>query len=485
MVKRTFFVVLLVVAALVGLYFIPQFSVDGYSFRQVNILFDVMVDTAVADTPEVKAKPVYVAYKDSVPKGMIPIEDFRDSLGKNREMDKFYEALCHAKEKPVRIAYFGDSFIEGDILTAQIRELLQAKFGGCGVGFIDIHSQIAGFRTTVIELSKGWTEYDIIHHSGKGFNKSLQGINSRYYIPAGGAYIEARGQQRVFPSHLDTAQVATVYFTPKQGLTMRSTINGKNSKPLYFCADSIGDSIEACSLTGKIGRVKVEVNGNGRFYGMALEGKSGIALDNFSMRGSIGWHLGQIPVNVLKQFANLRHYDLIIMHFGLNMATPTTKHYTAFCNKFKEGIDDFREAYPDASLLVVSISNRDVRGTNGEFRTMKGVIELVEAQREMAKEEGIAFWNLQQGMGGSGSMERMQKEGKANRDYTHINFKGGEAIGRIFFDALMNGKMNFDLRKGNVTKEQLRSEVKHFVAKPHFKIKRNHISKPIAHNATH
>lgn len=478
MTRRSFFLVLLVVAVLVGMYFLPQVSVLGHRLRQVNILSDVLlVDTTVYLQENFEEQlPEYVSYADSIPDGMVPIEDFRDSLGIHREMDAFYAALHQTQKRMVRIAYFGDSFIEGDILTAHIRELLQEKFGGCGVGFIDIMSSIAGFRTTVVEYSSGWTEYNAVSHRDS-FNKQLQGIGGRYYLPMNSAHIQVRGQHRVFPEHLDTVQVATVYFTPEQGLEMQYSINKHDMKPLCAYSDSVDSGtetathdsvevisprIEAATVRGKIGSIKVEVNGRGRFYGLALEGTKGIVLDNFSMRGSSGWHLGAIPIDVLKQFAELRHYDLIIMHFGLNTATAGTHRYTAYCNRFRQGIDNFKKAFPDASILVFSMSNRDARGTDGQFRTMDGVTQLVAAQREMAKSEHVAFWNLQQGMGGSGSMERLQKEGRANRDYTHINFRGGEVIGKVFFDVLMNGKMNYDRRVKLNPEHYRRSEVKTF-----------------------
>ena len=182
MAKRTFFIVLLVVLVLTGCYFLPPFSIMGYDFRQVNLLSDVMLDTISKQivTPKVKDTiPTYTNYQDSIPSGMIPIEDFRDSLGIHREMDHFYKALRQTKQRVVRIAYFGDSFIEGDILTAHIRELLQSRYGGCGVGFIDIKSQIAGFRTTVTEFSSGWTEYNAVNQGAHGFNSRLQGITGK------------------------------------------------------------------------------------------------------------------------------------------------------------------------------------------------------------------------------------------------------------------------------------------------------------------
>jgi len=479
--KYTFFLLLMVVAVLIGLYFLPQLTVFGYDLRQVNILSDVMTDSAETDSAKVEEEPipVFIATEDSVPPGMIPIEDFHDSLGIHREMDKFYAALHDAKHRVVRIAYFGDSFIEGDILTAHIRELLQQEYGGQGVGFVDIQSPIAGFRTTVVEYSSGWNEYNVVS-SGRGFNKQLQGISSRYFTPMGPtAQINMRGQTRIFPEHLDTVEMATLFFTPQDGLELQYAVNKGKKSPFYhltdstewtFQADSLetdsmeADSmkvepIEAVTTTGQIGRIEITVNGRGRFYGLALEGRHGIVLDNFSMRSSNGWHLGTIPMATLRQFAQLRPYDLIIMHYGLNTATVATHRYTAYCERFKKGIDHLREAFPQASLLVFSMSNRDVRDTGGAFHTMDGVTQLVDAQRNMAREEGIAFWNLQQGMGGSGSMERLQKAGRANRDYTHINFRGGEVIGKTFFDVLMNGKENYERRvKANPRHYELRDD---------------------------
>lgn len=504
--KRTFILILIVVVALVGLYFLPQLCVFGVDFRKVDILADVRplvwndsVECMAEDEDDVEAEEYdeyLAAYVDSVPDGMIAIEDFRDSLMRHREMDSFYKALRDVNKRVVRIAYFGDSFIEGDIFTANLREMLQEKFGGKGVGFIDIHSAVSGFRTTVRENSSGWRDYSVVDKN-HGFNSKLQGLNSRYYVPEGNsARICVEGQRRVFPEHLDTVTTAILYYTPGRELEMQAKVNdepvkvvyGKKSVPVakrkpalgnadgkvgkkvdsrnikkdVAMADSCADScmiaasntdsilspfrVHTAIIKGRIGRLTVDVKGEGRFYGLALENGKGIVVDNFSMRGSRGWHLGSIPTETLKAFSQLRDYDLIIMHYGLNMVSPSDQGYRAYCNKFKKGIHRFREAYPNTSLLIVSVSNRDQRGANGQFETMKGLTGLVKAQRQMAKEEHIAFWNLQQAMGGSGSTYRMQQAGQANRDYTHINFKGGAVLGKIFYDVLMNGKMNYDKR---------------------------------------
>lgn len=76
-------------------------------------------------------------------------------------MKHFYEALSKVKtmKRPVRIAYFGDSFIEADIFTADLREMLQQEFGGCGVGYVPVTSSISGYRPTVRHTFGGWSSH--------------------------------------------------------------------------------------------------------------------------------------------------------------------------------------------------------------------------------------------------------------------------------------------------------------------------------------
>ena len=68
--------------------------------------------------------------------------------------------LRHAAQRPprpVRIAFLGDSFVEGDILTADLRERLQSAYSGGGAEFAPMASPLTAFRRTVKTQSKGWT----------------------------------------------------------------------------------------------------------------------------------------------------------------------------------------------------------------------------------------------------------------------------------------------------------------------------------------
>ena len=72
---------------------------------------------------------------------------------------------------------------------------------------------------------------------------------------------------------------------------------------------------------------------------------------------------------------------------------------------------------------------------------MPGVKALVGYQQMMAAEEGVAFWNLYEAMGGEGAIRRMAeaKPAEAGRDYTHINRRGGKRLAGILFKTLVHG----------------------------------------------
>jgi len=494
---KTFALTLIVLVSLVALFYLPRLKMGDVELRRVNILSDVQqrdsagnilaevradsiqgIKVEKLDTAAVKVnRPVYV---DSIPEGMTAIEDFASTNGYNREMDHFYNALAQAGSRHVRIAYFGDSFIEGDILTMDLRNLFQSKYGGKGPGLVEINCVSSGFRRTVSTRASGWSE----HHANAGkFNSSLSGLAGSYFIPTGNATYEIRGQKNVFANHLDTMDVATVYFTPGSGLSMLGAINGGEYQSLYSAggsapeptvtytehADSSGSdsghvtrtrtvtppeqtaggSVVAKSLTGRVGSFRLSVSGGSgsRVYGVALDGKTGVSVDNFSMRGSAGYHLTQIPVSTLKGFNQVRPYDLVIIQFGLNVANAKQKDYSSYIQKMGEAIDHFKAAFPNTSILIVSMGDRGKRGSDGQIHTMPGVQELVSYERKMASDHRVAFWNLYEAMGGDGSIARMKEKKQANLDYTHINFEGGKYVAKLLFDVLVNGRDNYKKRE--------------------------------------
>lgn len=66
-------------------------------------------------------------------------------------------------------------------------------------------------------------------------------------------------------------------------------------------------------------------------------------------------------------------------------------------------------------------------------------------QQQAAVRNGVAFWNLFEAMGGTASIKRMaeQKPALANKDYTHLNFRGGKVLAEKLYEALVNAVKNY------------------------------------------
>ena len=489
---RTFILVGLVVAILLALHFLPQLTIGDQQLRRVNLLSDVLPEVlpddldAMPEIPEIPEVPKAPEAPPSAPEGATidssadktieapsgavkgtTIDSSADktieapsgavggaseaildySQGQPGGMQHFYHALASVSQlgRPVRVAYYGDSFIEGDIFTADLRELLQDRFGGNGVGWVDCASQVHGFRTTVGHTFSGIHEYEVVK---RPFNAANQGIAQRYFTVADGARITYKGSK--VRRHLSAWDQAIFYLRSGGGLTLKATFNGdttvvdsvpgsQNLQAIVRTAGwQPGDSLQRPRQMTSASYTVSKAGNSTLLFGVALEPKQGVVVDNFSMRGSAGYTLSQIPAATLAQFAAQRPYDLIVLHFGLNVANSKQGNYSGYTRQMGQAIDHLRQAYPQASILIVSMPDRDQR-TDAGPRTMKGVEQLVAYQQLMASEHAVSFFSLFQAMGGSESMKDLVDRGLANKDYTHINFKGGRYLARFLFDALMAG----------------------------------------------
>lgn len=446
--KYSFWLVLIVLLALIGMHWLPSITIDGYTLRRVDLLSDVRYpeQEEEADTDSLPPPPVVKpAFVDTCRSGMTCIEDYSDST--LRGMSPFYQALddVHSEDRMVRIAVFGDSFIEADIFTADLREMLQKKFGGCGVGFVTITSMTSGYRPTVRHTFGGWSSHAVT--DSIYFDKQKQGVSGHYFLPRAGAYVELRGQNK-YASLLDTCQRASIFFYNKDTLQLSVRVNKDEAETHQI---EPAGNLQQIQVDGRIGSVRwtVDRTDSTLFYGLAMDGKRGVVVDNFSLRGSSGLSLRSISATMMKDFNKQRPYDLIILEYGLNVATERGRNYDDYQKGLLTAINHLKECFPQAGMLLLSVGDRDYKTENGDLRTMPGVKNLIRYQQNIAAESGIAFWNMFEAMGGEGSMAKMvhAKPSMANYDYTHINFRGGKHLANLLYQTLIYGKEQYDNRR--------------------------------------
>ena len=95
-------------------------------------------------------------------------------------------------------------------------------------------------------------------------------------------------------------------------------------------------------------------------------------------------------------------------------------------------------AMPEASFILIGVHDKCIKkGSN--FITDPTVLKLVEAQRSIAEEADIAFWNLFEAMGGKNSMVEWVNANppRAFKDYIHFNDVGSKMEAGMLFEELM------------------------------------------------
>ena len=328
--------------------------------------------------------------------------------------------------KKIRIAYFGDSMIEGDLITKTIRELLQKKFGGIGVGFVPITSQASKFRTTIAaNYSSGWEDINF-KNSGKHNQLFLSG----HRFKNAGQWLTVTDL-----SYKDTINTCEKYVLLGRGPANSFSVNGYTYP--YATANSFNQLLVA---NDKNKFIKVQsLSDTTAFYGVSFESTNGVIVDNFSFRGISGIEFGTIDADFLNTIAKTRTYDLIVFQFGVNMLfRPNDKNFNWYAKLAKPVLKKFKQAFPAADFILTSTADRAFR-YNDKYETAIGIDSLVKTQAAIAYEEGWSFYNLYATMGGKNTIVKWaeQDPALANKDYVHPNQKGAEVVGKLFVETLL------------------------------------------------
>lgn len=470
---RLLLLLLLTLAFSLALYRLPD-RVLGYAVKRVDLLSDIRVsprsstvdslkqallkpDTLLAadslTAPEPPLSPsqagldsARLALRDSLYRAVYG-EAGADSLGTRIEdyslghvgLKRFFARLAHRHElqRPVRIAFLGDSFIEGDILVADLRSALQQRFGGRGVGFVPVASVAAQFRPTIEVHSKGWTTRSILTDRSRAY--VLSGMLFDAASPDAALRVKTTAR---YPE-IQAASSLRLYYQAPREVGMQLVCNDRPDTLREVLPPS--ETLAQYVCQGEFTQARFRFTGAEGFeaLGVALEDESGVVVDNFSLRGNSGLVLERLDSARCRAWQAIRPYDLIVLQYGLNVVADSMLHYGWYARGMRKVVNHLRKCYPDTDILLLGVSDRS-RQRDGAFETMPAVWALLHAQREVARAAGLPFWNVFGAMGGENSMVRFVEKNWASKDYTHLGFRGGREIAGALMEALMTEKEFYD-----------------------------------------
>lgn len=485
---KSWMAVAALIAVLAAMSFIPPHSIGGVKLRRANILSDLYAfddapsvaeeavsslfdeedfrvdmlevaeriadtlpravqttffwDTAADARPETNADSIAAACgsRRAIPDtallgpALIPIEE--PDTAAVGIIHAFCDTLLNAR-RPVRIAVMGDSFIEGDILTADLREKLQQTYGGGGPGFAPMASPLTAFRRTVKTQSKGWTSYNIMQRKA-----TPASLRSNFYVsgwlcqPAPGA--STRWEMTDYRQRLDSCTAARILFVSPRDSRIEVMLNDTLRREFAVAGNAAVRQIvvRAPHIHALSFRVLSGTEGFAG-YGAVFEG-DGVVVDNYSVRSNNGQAMFWTNPSVNAQINALTGYDLVILQYGLNIMQTGVKDYRGYAAQIEKMIAFTRECFPGAAVLVLGVSDRSVK-TDGGFAPMDAIEHMLRYQRQAAINAGAAFWSTCDAMRAEGGMERFVKNGWAGKDFTHINYAGGKRVAWALYDALNAG----------------------------------------------
>ena len=446
-----------------GMYFLPE-TIGGYRVKRVDLLSDFKVEEPRFDLDSLRLKleeepdtfqidsalardslqreagldSAALALRDSLYQTLYAVRG-ADSLGLHIEdysighigLRHFFAALRErdTMDRPVRIAFLGDSFIEGDILVADFRAALQRLFGGNGVGFVPVNSVAARFRPTVKQEGEGWETISMLDTA-----RHLFTFSGQIFRP------QAESTPRVLIDANDT------YTKMPQPSSLKLLYERNHRARVRYVADQSTDTLsldlppteviaERVIHARPFQRMTLQFDGTDSLevLGTVMESERGVVVDNYSLRGNSGMVLDRMDSVRCRELAKVRPYDLIILQYGLNVVSDTIMRYDWYGHRMRQVVRHVKACFPETDVLLIGVSDRS-RMVNGQFETMPAVLSLLYT----------AFWNLFGAMGGVNSMARYVERNWASKDYTHLGFRGGKEIATALLDALLLEKEFYD-----------------------------------------
>lgn len=336
-----------------------------------------------------------------------------------------------AKNGVVSVFHYGDSQIEGDRITNYIRKHLQYKFGGSGVGLLPAVGAVPS--VSWIQTAQDSVERYLVDGTLKQASKS-----NNYGPMAQVTQLFGNGTLNFNITYTGkrSASVVKMYYSSKKGFTATLT-------PLTLSGLTLTAEPGICkSLVWKLDtplkdEFKVLLKGEAEIYGISLLNEKGINVTNVGLRGSSGTYFTRISSSTFSYVHKDLNTKLVLLEFGGN-ATPylsNAKRLDDYYQSMQAQIKYVKKNVPGAKIILIGPADMS-ESVDGKLQTYKNLEPTIDVLRRCALDNGCAFWNMYDVMGGKNSMLSWVDQNMAAPDYIHFSKKGADRIAKLFVESL-------------------------------------------------
>ena len=383
----------------------------------------------------------HLTYPDNNPEVLYPFFSSLEKLPHNNQL--------------IRILHYGDSQIEGDRISSYLRDQLQKKFGGAGIGLFPI---VLPHNTHIAlnhAISNSWERFTILDTKETNFRHNRFGalLSFSRFSPYYSYY-----KEEVYEAWI-TLGSSPLAFNRTSAFTICKILYGYNEKPFIVKMDYKDKTAEAdmvapsddlqmlkWDIPQSVEQFTLGFQGthSPNIYGLALDGKQGIALDNIPLRGSSGTEFTKSDTAFIRTMLDKINVKLIIMYFGVNVVPVIRDNYDYYEKQFYQQLRFFKSIDRDMSVIVMGVSDMS-RKVGGDYQSYPNIPGIRDAQKKAAFRAGCAFWDTYSAMGGKNSMPSwvFADPPLARKDFTHFTYKGSVVIAKMFYKTLIKEYQKF------------------------------------------
>ncbi|MGM0613426.1 MAG: GDSL-type esterase/lipase family protein [Bacteroidota bacterium] len=167
-------------------------------------------------------------------------------------------------------------------------------------------------------------------------------------------------------------------------------------------------------------------------HGLSLDnGDPGIVYHSAGVNGADvkSW----LRCNLLQKHVSAIDPDLIIISLGTNDAYMQNFNEPKFKYDYRLLVEKLRAAAPEAAFLLTS------PGDSYRYRRYlnRNIPKAVNLISDIADDQNMAFWNFYQVMGEMNSISQWHRAGLSSYDRLHLSRKGYQLQGKLLFTAFM------------------------------------------------
>jgi LysM repeat protein len=344
-------------------------------------------------------------------------------------------SMRKSPEKKFVVVHFGDSHIQGDNFSGEIRRNLQSAFGEGGEGVLFPYSLCKSFGpASLLSTSTGaWTWATVLKNPDK-VNVGVTGYTLISKDSSATLSFTIVTISAVSPG----GDIAVWYGGANSSLLLGSAAPGLKLEcdTANYGTDLhravIHNYLPGTKITFRFKKANRKSDFDFHFYGLSLGTDSGVEYNRCGVVGATFLQLISQEEFTIQHLKALKP-DLLFFSYGSNESYNTGLDMKLYASQISYFIVRLQREFPGINIVITSPP--DTRSAN---RFPVNTQPIVDSLRAICQRTQCAFWDLHGIMGGNESIYFWLNNSLARKDKLHFTKAGYELQGDLFSKAFLN-----------------------------------------------